>query len=122
MRKSRDSQRRPKWTFVDTFDVALYQCGLRSGDLLRLRSDFPVTDPNGISTGKIHYAGEALKVLPGSSMSPGIIFLLQADGKECTWPDTSDVFDMFEAVRTEAGNAPKEQAEGPAKPKGQASP
>jgi hypothetical protein len=83
---------------VTNFNVQAYQCGIKAGDILRLRRNIVVQDHTGTETGQVLNAGELWKVLPGSKDDPGTVRLLQPDGKLHTWDDNSNLLELFEIV------------------------
>jgi len=92
---------RPEWKFVDQYDIDLYSCGLKKGDTLMLKKDIHVHFRDGTPTGKVHAAGGIWFVLSGSSQDPGVVFLLQPDGKRHTWTDDPSIYEFFEKVEAE---------------------
>ena len=91
-------KKKPEWKLVTDFSVAEYQCGLRAGDHIRLKSDIVVKDVKGRATGIVHKAGEVWTVLCGAKDDPGVLRLQQADGKPHFWDDDMTVFDRFDKI------------------------
>ena len=85
-----------KWKLVTDFAVNEYRCGLHSGDRVRLKSDIIVRDTRGKPTGTVHKKGEIWTVLHGSKDDPGVVRLLQADGRLHFWDDEATIFDQFD--------------------------
>ena len=79
-----------------------YKCGLRPGDLIRLKKELVIRDHRDRPTGKVHHVGEVWTVTEdGCSNSPGDLWLLQADGDRHTWSDDESVFEFFEKVNAQ---------------------
>ena len=81
-----------EWRIVGAYDLPVYQCGLRAGQILALRRDLVITDSDG-PTGEVRRKGERHTVLHGSSHDPGSVWLLDSDGHRCTWDDDPEIFD-----------------------------
>ena len=88
------------WRLVGEYDMPVYECGLRAGQIVALRRDLVNTDSDG-STGEVRRKGERHRVLHGSPHDPGIVWLLKPDGRGCTWDDVPEIFDWFEVVDEE---------------------
>ena len=91
--------KRVSFRLISNFHIHSYACGVKAGDILRLRHDIVVRDHTGSATGCKFSAGEFWKVLPGSKDDAGIIRLMQPDGKLHTWDDDASLFDVFEVVQ-----------------------
>jgi hypothetical protein len=87
------------WKFVSEYPITGYKCGLKAGDLLRLKCELSVSDSNGQLTGEAHPAGEIWTVLPGSADEADIVWLRQPDGNRHTWDDDSSIFETFEKLK-----------------------
>ena len=90
-----------EWKLITEYNVENYKCGLKAGDLIRVKHDIVVRDHNDKPTGDIHKAGEIWTVLYGAEEDPGVVWLRQPDGERHTWDDTESIFDTFEKVTTE---------------------
>lgn len=86
-----------KFRYHDTYDVGTYHCGLKAGQLLRLRADLPLVDHLGNVTNVIK-AGSTWTVLPGCSTDPGVVWLQEPSGERHTWDDDASIFEKFEIV------------------------
>ncbi len=84
---------------VSTFDITEYECGLKAGDKVRLRTDLKVLDDDEQETGCVYKAGEVWTVLTGSSQDPETLWLRQADGELHSWDDDYSIFEQFERVK-----------------------
>ena len=84
------------WKLVTADQMTLeeYACGVKAGDILRLRSDLHIRDSHGQPTDKIQPAGEKNVVLFGNRDEPDVIWLERPDGEQHTW-DLS-ILDTFE--------------------------
>lgn len=89
-----------EWKLVEFYDVPVYQCGLRAGQVLALRRDLVITSVDG-PTGEVWPKGERHTVLNGSSKDPGVVWLLRPEGERHTWDDVPEIFDWFEVVDEE---------------------
>ena len=94
------------WNLVGVYDMPVYECGLQAGQILALRRDLVVTNPKG-PTGEIRRKGELHKVLHGSTLDPGVVWLLKPNGRRCTWVDGPEIFDWFEVVGEESVRDPE---------------
>ena len=83
-----------KLTTHDQMTLREYPCGLRAGDVLRLRTDLHVRDHRGRQTGKFHPSGERNVVLTGNPSEPDVIWLERPNGEQHTWDST--VLETFE--------------------------
>ncbi len=83
---------------VTEFNIQQYSCGLRAGDLVRLRNDLPRLDEDGNPTGKVYAAGEVWRVLSGAEADPTALWLRQADGQLHAWDDDPSIFETFERI------------------------
>jgi hypothetical protein len=90
--------KRSKWKYIDKYDVATYQCGLRAGDVVQLHCDLVIKDSHENPTGEVYPAGERWRVLAGTSKDPGVVFLLQPNNEMHTWNDDQSIYEMFELV------------------------
>lgn len=97
-REKKSGGGKPEWKLVYRGELTEYRCGAVAGDVVRLRSDIVVRwASTGKPTGVVHKAGERWRVLAGSPEDP-VIFLLQEDGKLCTWDDDESFWAQFERV------------------------
>ena len=97
-RSAEEKGGKPHWTLVDRFDVPEYQCGMKAGDVLRLRKTLRITSHKGIPTGKRYHSGGIWRVLAGSTHDPGVVFLRQPDGQIHVWDNSPEIFDWFELI------------------------
>jgi hypothetical protein len=74
--------------------ITHYQCGLVSGQRVRLRKDLIVKDTDGVATGTVHRSGEEWIVLTGMTTDP-VLWLLRPDGERCTWDDDAAEVDVW---------------------------
>lgn len=74
--------------------LEVYSCGVRAGDILRLRHDLHTRYHDGRPTGVIHPAGEENVVLFGNPNEPDVVWLRRPDGEQHTWDNT--IFETFE--------------------------
>lgn len=88
---------KPKFKLVTDYPVTEYQCGIRTGERVRLRQELVVRDHNGKQTG-VHQVGEIWTVLSSSTEPPTVIWLRQPDGKRHTWDDGDIFWNWFEKV------------------------
>jgi hypothetical protein len=95
---------KPKWKFIDTYDVGEYRCGLKAGDSVRLKRDIHLIDHLGNRTGDVLRAGEIWGILPGATEDPGVVWLRQPDGERHTWDDDPSIFEWFEKIDSIEGN------------------
>jgi len=93
-KKSRKDK--PGWKLFNEYPITEYKCGLKAGDRVVLRKDLVILDDKGNPTGEIHSRGEAWVVLPGSNLSPNVVWFHQADGKRHTWNDDATIPEWFE--------------------------
>ena len=84
------------WKLITSEQMILkkYRCGVRAGDVLRLRSDLHVRDHRDCLTGEIHPAGETNVVLMGNPTEPDVVWLERPNGEQHTWD--SSVLETFE--------------------------
>ena len=100
----KSSGKKPEWKLVFRGALTEYQCGAKAGDVVRLRSDIVCRWANtGKPTGEVHKAGEHWRVLASSPEDP-VIFLLQENGKECTWDDDESFWEQFERIDGETAD------------------
>jgi len=85
---------RPKFELVTEYPITEYKCGLRRGDIIRLRKDLTIRDYKGNKTG-VFPQGEESIVLSGTE---GVIFLSRPNRKRHTWSDDESIFDFYELV------------------------
>jgi hypothetical protein len=86
------------YKLVTEYPVEKYNCGLTSGQKIKLIQDIVVRDHNDIPTGEVIPAGEIWTVLSGSDSKPIVVWLKQANGEIHTWDDDKTIFDFFEVV------------------------
>jgi hypothetical protein len=86
-----------EWKLIDSYTVSQYECGFRAGQTVALRRDLVITNADG-PTGEVRPKGERFKILHGSKDDPGIVWLLQNDGRRCTWDDKPEIHEWFEVV------------------------
>ncbi len=98
MTKKKVDKVKPKWKFINKYDISVYRCGLHAGNRVRLRHDLVIMDLEGNPTGTVYPAGEIWLVLPGASKDPNVVFLLQENNQRHTWDDNQSIYDMFELV------------------------
>ncbi|MCI5064582.1 hypothetical protein MRY87_02530 [bacterium] len=89
--------RTEEWKFVSEYNVEEYECGLRAGDYLRARADFPSPE---MGEEQCSFSqGELFGVLSGSKDTPGVVWLLRQQGEQrMTWDDDSTIFEVFERI------------------------
>ncbi len=95
-KKSRKDK--PGWKLLNEYPITEYKCGLKAGDRVVVKKDVIVRDDRGNPTGETHAKGEAWSVLPGSNLTPHVVWLLQADGNRHTWNDDETIFQWFAVV------------------------
>lgn len=113
-KKEENGGKKPEWKLVFRGDLTEYKCGAKAGDVVRLRSDIVCRwMSTGKPTGEVHKAGECWRVLASSPEDP-VIFLLQANGKMCTWDDNESFWEQFERIEeADQGTTPVEPPEQP---------
>jgi hypothetical protein len=79
-----------EWKLITSDQMRLenYPCGVRAGDILRLRRGLHIRDHRNRMTGTIHLAGEENVVLLGNPDEPNIIWLERPGGEQHTWDET----------------------------------
>lgn len=83
------------------YDAAIYNCGLKAGDLLRRKDDRIIRDADGNVTKKLK-AGEIWRVLERIPPSPKAISLLSMDHPGMNLrEDSIKIFDEFEQIKFE---------------------
>jgi hypothetical protein len=89
------------WKLMNEHPITKYRCGLKAGDRVVLRKELVIRDDEDNPSGRIHPAGEAWVVLPGSKLFPAAVWFQKADGSRHTWNDDEAVFEWVEVVGTE---------------------
>jgi hypothetical protein len=77
-----------------------YRCGVRAGDRLRLKRDFPLLDHQGKHTRGTIPAGSIWLVLAGLPREPGVVWLQEPSGEFHTWDES--VLDDFDKLDPDA--------------------
>lgn len=90
--------KRDKYIPIKIFDITEYRCGLKSGDMIRLKRDLPIFDENDMQT-DCNKAGEIWSVIEGSSQDPTALWLRQANGELHAWDDDPSIFEQFELIK-----------------------
>jgi hypothetical protein len=80
---------------VCTFTIEQYQCGLRAGEQLRLRQDFPIRNAEGAVISVVP-AGSIWTVLTGATEDPDTVWLEEPDGELHSWDDDATIYETFE--------------------------
>jgi hypothetical protein len=86
-----------EWRLITSYTVAVYACGFRAGQKVTLRRDLIFTNADG-PTGEIHPKGMVYTIIHGAKEDPGVIWMLQPDGRACTWDDEPEIHEWFEVV------------------------
>jgi len=92
-----NSDKNNKWKFVAENKKNEYKCGLKSGDRLILKKDFPQLNFDGLRTGYIYHKGENWEVLKGEIESD-MVYLRQPNGISHSLKDDSQIFDYFDKI------------------------
>lgn len=82
---------------VDTFDVNTYDCGLKTGEKLRLKVPIPLEDERGRVIRTIP-KDSVWTVLSGSFQDPGCLWLEEPGGDNHSWDDDKSLFEVFQRV------------------------
>ncbi len=96
IRMSSKKQKSEEWKLVTSYSVETYHCGLKAGDMVKLKSDLEITCEGKLV--RVHKAGQIWKVLHGAVDDPGTIWFLRPDGERHTWTDDQSVFEYLERV------------------------
>jgi hypothetical protein len=100
-----------KWKFINDYPITNYKCGLKAGDIVRLKKDLIEMDFKNRPTGEIRSKGEIWTVIPGADDGRVDVWFLQSDGERRTWDDDrTSIAEWFEVV------TPKETKRSPSKP------
>ena len=84
-----------RWKLVTEYDLAVYRCGVRAGDRVRLTRELVIKDHLGNPTGEVQTAGEVWRVIPGVVAEPDIIWMRMPCGEEHLW-DEATFWEWFE--------------------------
>jgi hypothetical protein len=100
-----------KWKFVNHYPITNYKCGLKAGDLVRLKKDLIEVDYKNKPTGQVRSKGEIWTVIPGADDGRVDVRFMQGDGGRRTWDDDrTSIDEWFEVV------SPKKTKRSPKKP------
>ena len=83
---------------VTEYPVTVYKCGLKAGDIIRLKHEIRIKDHEDRPTGQVYVLGDTWTVIPGAKEDPQALWLKKSDGKRCTWSDDETVFETFEKL------------------------
>ena len=88
-----------KYVLVTEYPVVEYKCGLKAGDMVRLKKDLIVRDHRNRPTGKINRKGEVWTVQRGANEGRIDVWLKQPDGEMHTWDDDNvSIDEWFERI------------------------
>lgn len=73
--------RKDKWKFVKDYPITNYKCGLKAGDLVRLKKDLIEMDYKNRPTGEVRSKGEIWTVIPGADDGRVDVWFRQSDGE-----------------------------------------
>lgn len=85
------------WKLVKTYPVSKYNCGLRSGDKIRLIRDLEVKNRRG-EVVSVYPKGEVWDVIDGTDEDPPVIWLAHPDGERHVWDDSDVIYEQFAKV------------------------
>lgn len=78
---------REEYIPVKTFNINEYQCGLKAGEYIKLKTDLA-----------LYKADEIFEVLTGAEEDPSCLWLKDSAGEHTSWDDESGIFEFFERI------------------------
>jgi hypothetical protein len=74
---------------VTTFNINEYQCGLKAGEYIKLKTDLA-----------FYKADEIFQVLTGAEEDPSCLWLKDSAGEHTSWDDEFGIFEFFERIES----------------------
>lgn len=82
-----EETKREEYIPVKTFNISKYQCGLKAGEYVKLKTDLA-----------LYEADEVFEVLSGAEEDPSCLWLRDFAGEHMSWDDESGIFEFFERI------------------------